>query len=74
MIGIPHFSVHLFGIHYQWGREQRFPYYYLLLGFVVVVLVLFHSLENSRVGRAWAAIREDEVAAEASGSTSSSTR
>ena len=31
------------------------------------LLILFHLLENSRVGRAWTAIREDEVAAEASG-------
>ena len=39
----------------------------LLLAFVVLILVLFHSLEESRVGRAWTAVREDEVAAEASG-------
>ncbi len=64
--GIPHFSVHLIGIKYQWGLSNL-PYYYLLLGFVVVVLVAFRALENSRVGRAFAAIREDEVAAEAVG-------
>ncbi len=64
--GIPHFSVHLAGIKYQWGLSNL-PYYYLLLGFVVVVLVAFRALENSRVGRAFAAIREDEVAAEAVG-------
>jgi branched-chain amino acid transport system permease protein len=64
--GIPHFSVHLAGVHYQWGLSNL-PYYYLLLGFVVVVLVAFRALENSRVGRAFAAIREDEVAAEAVG-------
>ena len=66
IIGIPHFSVHLAGIHYQWGLASL-PYYYLLLAFVVIVLVAFRSLENSRVGRSWAAIREDEIAAEASG-------
>lgn len=66
VIGIPHFSVHLLGIRYAWGLGNL-PYYYLLLGFVVLILVLFHSLEDSRVGRAWTAIREDEVAAEASG-------
>lgn len=66
VIGIPHFSVHLFGIRYAWGLGSL-PYYYLLLGFVVVVLVAFRSLESSRVGRAWVAIREDEVAAESSG-------
>jgi ABC-type branched-subunit amino acid transport system permease subunit len=34
---------------------------------LVIVVVLFYRLENSRLGRAWAAIREDEVAAQASG-------
>ena len=66
VIGIPHFSVHVSGLHYKWGLANL-PYYYLLLGFVVIALVAFRSLENSRVGRALAAIREDEVAAEASG-------
>jgi branched-chain amino acid transport system permease protein len=66
IIGIPHFSVHVSGLHYKWGLANL-PYYYLLLGFVVITLVAFRSLENSRVGRALAAIREDEVAAEASG-------
>jgi branched-chain amino acid transport system permease protein len=66
VIGIPHFSINLFGIHYKWGLASL-PYYYLLLAFVVIVLLAFHSLEGSRVGRSWAAIREDEIAAEASG-------
>ena len=66
VIGIPHFSLHVLGIHYRWGLDNL-PYYYLLLAFVVIVLLAFRSLENSRVGRAWTAIREDEVAAEASG-------
>jgi branched-chain amino acid transport system permease protein len=63
---VPHFSVNLVGIHYHW-RIANLPYYYLLLAFVVLILVMFRCLENSRVGRAWTAIREDEVAAEASG-------
>jgi len=69
VIGIRHFSVNLLGIRYAWpiGATANLPYYYLLLGFVVVALVIFHFLENSRVGRAWTAIREDEVAAEACG-------
>ncbi|HLI75200.1 MAG TPA: branched-chain amino acid ABC transporter permease [Acidimicrobiales bacterium] len=64
--GIPHFSVHIGGVHYAWTLSNL-PYYYLLLGFVVVVLFAFRALENSRVGRAFAAVREDEVAAEAVG-------
>ncbi|HET6873309.1 MAG TPA: branched-chain amino acid ABC transporter permease [Acidimicrobiales bacterium] len=66
VIGIPHFSLHVAGLHYRWGLASL-PYYYLLLGFAVIMLVTFHWLENSRVGRVWAAIREDEVAAQASG-------
>ena len=61
-IGIPHFSA--FG--YEWKLDSK-PYYYLLLAMMVLVIIAFRRLENSRVGRAWAAIREDEVAAAASG-------
>ena len=42
-------------------------YYYLFLVLVVVSVVICHRLERSRVGRAWMAIREDEVAAKAMG-------
>jgi branched-chain amino acid transport system permease protein len=65
-LGIPHFRFNLLGLHYFWGISQL-PYYYLLLGFVVVSMVAFSLLDNSRVGRAWSAIREDEVAAESAG-------
>jgi branched-chain amino acid transport system permease protein len=65
-LGIPHFRFNLLGLRYQWGISDL-PYYYLLLGFVVLSMLAFWSLDNSRVGRAWSAIREDEVAAEASG-------
>jgi ABC-type branched-subunit amino acid transport system ATPase component/ABC-type branched-subunit amino acid transport system permease subunit len=43
------------------------PYYYL--GLILIVLLIFIStrLKHSRVGRAWLAIREDEIAAEAMG-------
>jgi branched-chain amino acid transport system permease protein len=65
-IGIPRFSFNLFGIHYNW-LVNPMPYWYLLLGFIVLAVAGFHFLEHSRVGRAWTAIREDEVAAEATG-------
>ncbi|MBL8384429.1 MAG: ABC transporter ATP-binding protein [Burkholderiales bacterium] len=42
-------------------------YYYLLLVFLVVVIVLNMRLQDSRIGRAWEAIREDEIAARAMG-------
>jgi branched-chain amino acid transport system permease protein len=42
-------------------------YYYLFLTMVLISIVLSHRLALSRVGRAWMAIREDEVAAKAMG-------
>ncbi len=42
-------------------------YYYLFLVLVVLSVVICHRLELSRVGRAWMAIREDEIAAKAMG-------
>jgi branched-chain amino acid transport system permease protein len=42
-------------------------YYYLLLGLMLVIILVNVRLQNSRIGRAWEAIREDEVAARAMG-------
>ena len=65
---VPPFSINLLGIHYTWDPPvQPLPAYYLLLAFTVIVLVLFTNANHSRVGRRWAAIREDEVAAESIG-------
>ena len=42
-------------------------YYYLFLALVVISVIICHRLELSRIGRAWMAIREDEIAAKAMG-------
>ncbi len=42
-------------------------YYYLFLSLVVVSVVVCYRLERSRIGRAWMAMREDEIAAKAMG-------
>ena len=42
-------------------------YYYLILFFVVIAVVIAYRLQDSRIGRAWMAIREDEIAAKAMG-------
>ncbi|HEV3241622.1 MAG TPA: ABC transporter ATP-binding protein [Casimicrobiaceae bacterium] len=42
-------------------------YYYVLLLLTIAVIVINLRLQNSRLGRAWEAIREDEVAAKAMG-------
>jgi branched-chain amino acid transport system permease protein len=41
--------------------------YYLILVIVILTIIGVRRLDHSRVGRAWIAIREDEVAAELSG-------
>ena len=42
-------------------------YYFILLLLLMFVMLVFTRLNNSRIGRGWVAIREDERAAEAMG-------
>jgi len=42
-------------------------YYYFLLAVLLAVIVINIRLQDSRIGRAWEAIREDEIAARAMG-------
>lgn len=42
-------------------------YYYLFLALALLIVLVTIRLENSRIGRAWVAIREDEIAAKACG-------
>jgi len=70
--GIPHpptlSQFEIFGVRpLRYGVLDPRPYYYLLVALIVVVIIFAKRLENSRVGRAWAAIREDEDAAELMG-------
>ena len=67
-------SVHLFGMDlgqsmHVFGFELPSVtlYYYFFLALVVVSVLICYRLENSRIGRAWMAIREDEIAAKAMG-------
>ncbi len=51
----------------QWTGFTPIPFYYLIL--VLIALTIFTNvrLRDSRMGRAWIAIREDEIAAASSG-------
>ncbi len=42
-------------------------YYYLLVVLTLLIMLVCARLQNSRIGRAWEAIREDEIAAKAMG-------
>lgn len=67
-------SIKIFGL--DLGRPLRLGdytissvslYYYLFLVLVIFSVIISHRLQNSRVGRGWMAIREDEIAAKAMG-------
>ncbi len=47
--------------------DRPIEFYYLFLVLLVVVTVLLVNLKDSRIGRAWNALREDEIAADHSG-------
>ena len=51
---------------YKFGLDYN-AYYWLLLAVIVIWIFLIRRINDSRVGRAWAAIREDEVAAASMG-------
>ena len=64
---IPHPAIDFGGFRVEWGTVLDNKYYWLLLGFVVLWIIAITFLDRSRIGRAWVAIREDEVAAAAMG-------
>jgi ABC-type branched-subunit amino acid transport system permease subunit len=43
------------------------PFYILMIILVTIVMLLVYRLQESRIGRAWMAIREDELAAASNG-------
>ena len=55
---------HFFGFDFGFSP---YPYYFLGLGLVAIAVWISIRLQESRVGRAWMAIREDELAAGAMG-------
>jgi branched-chain amino acid transport system permease protein len=58
-----HRTYHVFGLNIP----STHLYYYLFLGFCLAIIFVCIRLQDSRIGRAWVAIREDEVAASAMG-------
>ena len=67
-------DISMFGVHF--GKTGSFMglefpkvtnYYYLFLALVLFAILVCYRLERSRIGRAWMAIREDEIAAKAMG-------
>jgi branched-chain amino acid transport system permease protein len=51
---------------YNFGHNPL-PYYFVVLGLIALSVLIIRRLRDSPLGRAWMAIREDEVAAAAMG-------
>lgn len=51
----------------NWSIVTPVPYYYLILALIAFSIFVNVRLRDSRLGRAWIAIREDEIAAASSG-------
>jgi ABC-type branched-subunit amino acid transport system permease subunit len=49
------------------GTTDNLKFFLLMIVIVTITMVLLYRLQDSRIGRAWMAIREDELAAAASG-------
>jgi ABC-type branched-subunit amino acid transport system permease subunit len=58
---------------YRFGF-QALPYYYLILALIAVAVLAANNLRASRLGRAWMAIREDELAAAHAGINTTTTK
>ena len=67
IFGIPHPHFKLFGIDFEFSLDPAPYWWYLLIPAILLAVVMIKHLEDSRVGRYWTAIREDEVAAAAMG-------
>ncbi|MFP4330762.1 MAG: ABC transporter permease subunit [Alkalispirochaetaceae bacterium] len=56
----------LFGL--EMGLNQAITYtYYIIFAMVILTIFVVYRLENSRLGRAWVAMGEDDIASEAMG-------
>ncbi|MBI3313896.1 MAG: branched-chain amino acid ABC transporter permease [Candidatus Omnitrophica bacterium] len=60
LLGLDHPS--LWFPHYEFSVHSE-PYYYLILCLILMVVFCLRQLTTSRLGRAWLALREDELAA-----------
>lgn len=55
-----------FGMQMNLAQTMRYTYF-ICLALVVLTIFIVHRLENSRIGRQWVAMGEDDVAARAMG-------
>jgi ABC-type branched-subunit amino acid transport system permease subunit len=66
LVGISPPTTPCAGYCFDW-TTSKIPYYYLILALIVLSIFVNVRLRDSRLGRAWVAMREDEIAASSSG-------
>ncbi|MCF8090962.1 MAG: branched-chain amino acid ABC transporter permease [Desulfotignum sp.] len=53
---------------HQFNQENTMVYiYFIVIGLVLMTIFFVNRLENSKIGRAWIALRDDEIACQAMG-------
>lgn len=52
---------------FGWTVRTPSDFYWLIWAFIVLLIIVLVRLQNSRIGRAWNYVREDEIAAAAMG-------
>ncbi len=67
VFSIPHPDVTIAGQELTFGVLEPQKYWFILCVFMMAALFMINRLKDSRIGRSWEAIREDEVAAPAMG-------
>jgi branched-chain amino acid transport system permease protein len=67
IFGIPHPSISLFGLDVEFSLDPAPYWWFLLTPAILLAVLMVRHLDDSRIGRYWTAIREDEVAAAAMG-------
>ncbi len=56
----------LFGIDFSLQSAATYLYF-IMIALVIITVFIVNRLQNSRIGRAWIALREDEIACQAMG-------
>jgi ABC-type branched-subunit amino acid transport system permease subunit len=56
----------LFGLN-GFGFTNPWPYFLTVVAIIMIAFIFLYRLQDSRIGRAWVAIREDELAAASMG-------
>lgn len=67
-------DINIGGIHWTFQTNDPKPWYYFGLIIIIISVVIIYRMRDSRLGRSWVAIREDEIAAAHAGINITGTR